>query len=69
MGWASEGVARRALKSMSLMATVQTSGPTNTSSTIASSSTRLKTAILWRRKRRQASAQGEVLHRRGLSGN
>src|SRR5262245_20179613 len=64
IGWFQVGVFRRAVKSMSLIATFQTKGPNSTSATISSSTIRLATAILWRLKRRQASAHGEVDARR-----
>src|ERR1700704_5287500 len=63
-GWARVGVFRRALKSMSLIATFQKIGPKITISTITPSTTRPASASLWRRKRRHASAQGEVSLRR-----
>src|SRR6185295_7147343 len=59
-GWARVGVCRRALKSMSLIWILQTSGPNATISTISRSTTRPATASLCRRKRRHASAQGET---------
>src|SRR5450755_3137742 len=66
-GWAALGVLRRALKSMSLIDSFQSSGPKATISTIAVKTTRPSTASLWRRKRRHASAAGETLRRRGAS--
>src|SRR5512140_2957383 len=59
-GWARVGVCSRALKSMSLIWIFHTSGPSATISTISVSTTRPATASLCRRKRRHASAQGEV---------
>src|SRR5262245_21128108 len=62
-GCFSDGEASRAVKSMSLMPTFQNSGPSRTSNTINTSSVRPTEAILWRRKRRLASAHAEVLRR------
>src|SRR5947207_13544575 len=52
---------------MSLIATFQTSGPTATRTTIATSTVRPTTASRCRRKRRHASAAGETLRRRGAA--
>ncbi len=49
-----------AAKSMSLIGTRQTSGPTATASSITARITRPTTARRWRRKRRQASRAGET---------
>src|SRR3954454_4666757 len=57
------GVLRRALKSMSLICTRQTSGPNATIAIITSSTTSPSTASLWRLKRRHASSHGETLRR------
>src|SRR5512143_1478111 len=59
-GCAIDGFCSRALKSMSLIATFHSDGPRITSSIIAASTNRLTTASLWRLKRRQASAHGEM---------
>src|SRR5947209_16720519 len=64
-GWPSVGVARRAVKSISLIFSFQTIGPKATIRIIVASTTRPSTASLWRRKRRQASAAGERSRRRG----
>src|SRR5436190_157673 len=64
-GWASDGGLRRALKSMSLIASFQNSGPKATIRTMMPSTISPATASLWRRKRRHASAHGEVSLRRG----
>src|SRR6185295_7096092 len=66
-GWLAVGVLRRALKSMSLIWTRQTSGPKATSTTISARTTRPSTASRCRLKRRHASAHGETL-RRGSAG-
>src|SRR6187399_1565069 len=63
-GWTEVGVCRRDVKSMSLIATFQTSGPNATMSTITVRTTRPMTASRCRRKRRHASAAGETLRRR-----
>src|SRR6185437_2774507 len=59
-GCAQDGPANWAAKSISLIGTRQTSGPNRTARTIASSTTVLAIASLWRRKRRQASRPGET---------
>src|SRR5712671_3484078 len=66
-GWPSDGGFRRALKSMSLIASFQNKGPNATISTMMPSTMSPATASLWRRKRRHASAQGEVSLRRGAT--
>src|SRR5438105_414886 len=58
-GCAHEGVSMRAAKSMSLMATFQTNGPSAMARIIASRMNVLANAILWRRNRRHASSHGE----------
>src|SRR6478736_4922814 len=63
-GWLAVDVCRRDVKSMSLIATFQTSGPNTTMSTITLRTTRPMTASRCRRKRRHASAAGETLRRR-----
>src|SRR5690349_9847643 len=50
---------RRAEKSISLIGTLQRSGPTRMAATIAKRIARLATARRWRRNRRQASRLGE----------
>src|SRR5262252_5889737 len=59
-GCASDGGARRAAKSISLIGTFQIQGPNATSRTIVASTTALSTASLCRRKRRDASTHGET---------
>src|SRR5215218_11197898 len=63
-GWLAVGVCRREVKSMSLIATFQSSGPIATISTMIARTTRPTTASRCRRKRRHASAAGEALRRR-----
>src|SRR4051812_28649874 len=67
-GWFAVGVCRRDVKSMSLIATFQSSGPTATISTMIARTIRPATAILCRRKRRHASAAGETLRCRADAG-
>src|SRR6187549_1080919 len=62
-GWVAFGVCRRDVKSMSLIATFQSSGPKATISTMIARTTRPATASRCRRKRRHASAAGETLRR------
>src|SRR5436190_4154737 len=66
-GWLAVGVCSRDVKSMSLIATFQTSGPIVTRSTMTTSTVRPTTASRCRRKRRHASAAGETLRRRGAA--
>src|SRR5687768_1940889 len=63
-GCLSDGPARRAVKSMSLIGTRQMSGPKSTARTITVRITVPRTARWWRRKRRPTSAQGELLRAR-----
>src|SRR5260370_24062169 len=58
-GCAQDGLWSWAVKSISLIGTRHTSGPSRTASTITSSTTALPMASLWRRKRRHASRPGE----------
>src|SRR5215218_8985574 len=58
-GWAQDGPSSLALKSISLIGTRQTSGPSTTASTISPRMNALAIASLWRRKRRHASRPGE----------
>src|SRR5690349_10250559 len=64
-GWVAVGVCSRAPKSMSLMRTFQTRGPIVTIAIIRRITIMPITASRWRLKRRHASAQGELLRRRG----
>src|SRR5215469_503111 len=59
-GWAQDGPSRCALKSISLIGTRQTSGPSATASTIRAKITMLTTAGRCRRNRRQVSVPGET---------
>src|SRR5579875_892490 len=58
-GWAHDGPARRALKSIASIGTRHTNGPSNTATTIASRTIALAAASGCRRKRRQVSRPGE----------
>src|SRR5207248_1653188 len=58
-GCAQDGPSSLAAKSISLIGTRQTSGPSSTVSTSANRMTALAMAGLWRRNRRQASMAGE----------
>src|SRR5687768_1704625 len=64
-GCLSEGPARRALKSMSLIGTFQSHGPTSTPKMMMPRMTVPKSASLWRRKRRHASAPQRTFGREG----
>src|SRR5262245_18081712 len=68
-GWAQDGPCSLATKSISLIGTVQISGPTAIAATISSSTAALSTARRWRRNRRHASCHGEKRWRlRGAAG-
>src|SRR5580698_9793832 len=58
-GWAHDGGSSLEAKSISLIGTRQTSGPSSTASTISARMTVLTMASLCRRKRRHASRPGE----------
>src|SRR5262247_3680270 len=62
-GCCQDGPFSFAVKSISLIGTVHTNGPISTASVMRTSSAMPTTASLCRRKRRQASAQGEWLTR------
>src|SRR5436190_9169393 len=64
-GWAAEGPWRRVLKSISLMGTPHSQGPTSTARTMTARMIAPANASLCRRKRRHASAPSRA---RGLSG-
>src|SRR5260370_31606547 len=59
-GCAAVGSSRRAVKSMSLIDTLQSAGPNTTASAMMMRMTAPATASRWRRKRRQASSAGET---------
>src|ERR1051326_4332350 len=59
-GCTAEGTSIRAVKSISLIGTRQSAGPSTTARPIASRTIVLATARRWRRKRRQASSAGET---------
>src|SRR5918999_2267094 len=63
-GCCHDGPTRRALKSISLIATLQANGPSRMASTIAANIAPLTSAMRCRRKRRQASRPGETYRRR-----
>src|SRR5260221_3186169 len=58
-GCAQDGLSSLAAKSISLIGSRHTSGPSTTASTITASTAALPIASLWRRKRRHASRPGE----------
>src|SRR6185437_8067847 len=71
-GWSHDGGLRRAVKSISSIATCQSSGPTRIASASSASTRTLMAARRWRRNRRHASPHGEKrrlrLAGRGASG-
>src|SRR6266581_6222762 len=67
-GCAQEGVARRAVKSISLIGMRQTSGPNSTADVSSVRTTTLTTAMRWRRNLRHTSTPGETRRRRPTSG-
>ena len=67
-GCFSDGPSSRAVKSMSLMATFQTSGPKTTSRIISISTIKLTIAMRWRQKRRHASRHSETGRTRRTAG-
>src|SRR5579883_2224822 len=67
-GWSQDGGASRAVKSMSLIGTGQSVGPTRIASASSTSTTTLAAASRCRRKRRSASRPGEKRRSRPLGG-
>src|SRR3954471_5602150 len=66
-GWSTEGGARRAVKSISLIGTRQIQGPIKIANASSASTTTLTPARRWRRKRRSASRPGENARLRGAT--
>src|SRR3984957_10880401 len=67
-GCCQEGALSRAVKSISLIGTRQTSGPNTTADASTARITMLATAMRWRRNFRHASRAGEIRRRRPSSG-